>query len=210
MLIGLIVVVVLLIVGSLLFLFSDRIRQISEKKNFSKKAGKRIYALARDNDFYLINQVALSIDTKVIHFDHILFTDKFIYCIGKKYFSGPISGKYDDSQWFQYDEKNHVEHIKNPMILPRVRLDYLRSALKANEDLFVSVVLLNDSCVLDEIGNCPKNNYILNLKDFKNFIQKREKADIPSINAFQLETLVQNIYKRSVKTNRIIKNEATK
>lgn len=86
MLIGLIVVVVLLIVGSLLFLFSDRIRQISEKKNFSKKAGKKIYALARDNDFYLINQVALSIDTKVIHFDHILFTDKFIYCIGKSIF----------------------------------------------------------------------------------------------------------------------------
>lgn len=96
------------------------------------------------------------------------------------------------------------------MILSRVRLDYLRSALKANEDIFVSVVLLNDSCVLDDIENCPKNNFIMNLKDFKNFVQKREKEDIPSFNAFQLETLVQNIYKLNIRTSQIMKNEASK
>ena len=167
----------------------------------------KIYKIALENDYYLINDAVLSIDTKVIHFNHILFTNKFIYCIGVKYFDGPISGKYDDSKWFQYDEKNNVFHINNPLIFPKVRLDYLRSTLKASEDLFVSLVLVNDTCIIDERINCPKDNYIMNIKNLKNFISKREKMDIPSLDQEQLEVLVQNIYKRSVRTINNLNNE---
>ena len=86
------------------------------------------------------------------------------------------------------------------MILPKVRVEYLRGSLRANDDLFVSVVLVNDSCIIDQIEGCPKNNFIMNLSDFKSFIKQREKTNIPSIDPLQLETLVQNIYKISVRT----------
>lgn len=204
MLAGLIIVISLMVVFSIVFLFWDKFKLIKEKRCFNKSVGKKMYQLALDNDYYLINQVALSIDGKVIHFDHILFTNKFIYCIGEKYFSGPISGRFDDSQWFKYNKKNQVEHIKNPMVLPKVRVEYLRSSLRANDDLFVSVVLVNDSCLIDKIDGCPKNNYIMNISEFKNFIKQREKTNIPSLDPLQLETLVQNIYKISVRT---LKNE---
>lgn len=201
MLIGLIIVIILMVIGSLVFIFWNKIKELKEKKFFSKEISSKVYQIAVDNDFYLINQVALAIDTKVIHFDHLLFTNKYIYCIGRKYFSGPVSGRFDDSQWFQYDKKNRINHIKNPMILPKVRLEYLRSALRANEDLFISVVLVNDSCVIDNIVSCPKNNHIMNIGDFSGFVKKNEKASIPAIDALQLETLVQNIYKRSIRTS---------
>lgn len=207
MLTGLIIVVSLMVIGSLIFIFWDKIITLMEKKFFTKEVGSKIYKIALENDYYLINDAVLSIDTKVIHFNHILFTNKFIYCIGVKYFDGPISGKYDDSKWFQYDEKNNVFHINNPLIFPKVRLDYLRSSLKASEDLFVSLVLVNDTCIIDERINCPKDNYIMNIKNLKNFISKREKMDIPSLDQEQLEVLVQNIYKRSVRTINNLNNE---
>ena len=207
MLIGLIVILSLMVVGSLVFIFWGQIKQKTEKKNFVKKVGAKVYQLALDNDYYLINKVALKIDTKVIHFDHILFTNKFIYCIATKYFDGPISGKFDDNQWFKYDDKNHVDHIKNPLIIPKVRVEYLRSALRAGEDLFVSLVITNDSCLIDEIKDCPSNQKIINLKDLKHLVSKNEELDIPLIDPLQEEKLVQNIYKRSVKTKKMEENK---
>ena len=56
--------------------------------------------MAIDKDYYVINDVVLEIDTKFIHFNHILFGDKYIYCICDSYFDGPISGKFTDNQWF--------------------------------------------------------------------------------------------------------------
>lgn len=200
MIICLIIIIILILVGSLVFLFWDKIKEFKEKKRFSKDVGAKVYQLSLDNDFYLINKVALAIDTKVIHFDHLLFTNKYIYCIGIKYYSGPISGKFDDLQWFMYNKNNQLEHIKNPMSFTKVRLNYLKSALKANEDLFISVVLVNDSCIIDDTSSFPKNYYIMNLKKFNNFVKKNEKNDIPKIDEIQLDTLVQNIYKRSIKT----------
>ena len=204
---GLIIVFSLMVIGSLVYLFWDKIAYFREKKCFSKDVGTKVYQLAVENDYYLINKVALAIDTKVIHFDHILFTNKYIYCIGVKYFTGPISGKYDDTQWFLYNGKNSVQHIKNPMLLPKVRLDYLKVALKDNQGLFKSLVIVNDSCVIDEKIEFPKNNRIINLKQFKSYIKAQEKIDIPSIDPVQLDILVQNIYKRSVRTINDLQNK---
>lgn len=207
MLTGLIIVVSLMVIGSLVFIFWDKIIALKEKKFFTKEVGSKIYKIALENDYYLINDAVLSIDTKVIHFNHILFTNKFIYCIGVKYFNGPISGKYEDAKWFQYDFKNKITHINNPLTLSKVRLDYLKSSLRASEDLFVSVVIVNDSCIIDERIDLPKDNHIMNIKNLKHFIAKREKMDIPSLDQEQLDVLVQNIYKRSVRTINQLSNE---
>lgn len=200
MLVGLIIVFSVMVIGSLVYLFWDKIAYIREKNFFSKDVGAKVYQLAVENDFYLINKVALAIDTKVIHFDHLLFTNKYIYCIGVKYFTGSISGKYDDAQWFLYNKKNNVQHIKNPMVLPKLRLDYLKLALKDTQGLFKSLVIVNNSCLVDEKINFPKSNKMINVKQLKSYIKTQEKNNIPSIDPDQLDTLVQNIYKRSVKT----------
>ena len=199
MLVVLIIVIAVIIIGGILLILWPKLKTLKEKKQFAKIVASKVYGLAEDKDFYVINQVALSIENKVIHFDHILFTNKFIYCIGTKYYDAPVSGKYSDAQWFKYSSLNNRERIKNPMGLAQARLNYIKSSVNAPDGIFVSVVLINDSCILDEIKDCPPGNFIMNVSKFRQFVLENESIDIPEIDSLKLEELVQKIYKKTLK-----------
>ena len=98
MLIGAIVVISLIFIGFALLILWPIFKERSEKKTFLKSFYTEVYQLAIDKDFYVINNVVLEIDTKFIHFNHILFGNKYIYCICDSYFEGPLSGKFSDQQ----------------------------------------------------------------------------------------------------------------
>jgi hypothetical protein len=199
MLVVLIVVITLIIITGILLILWPKLVSLRERKLFARIVGRKVYSLAEDKDFYVINQVALSIENKIIHFDHILFTNKFIYCIGTKYYDAPVSGNYEDAQWLKYNSSSNIERIKNPMLLATARLNYIKSSVNAMDGIFVSVVLVNDTCILDEIKNCPPGNYIMNLNEFRKFVEVNEKSDIPDIDQLCLEDLVQKIYKKTIK-----------
>ena len=199
MLIGAISVISLLVIGFGFLIFYPIIKQLFEKRNFEKSFYTDVYQLAMDRDYYVINDVVLEIDTKFIHFNHILFGDKYIYCICDSYFDGSISGKNRDSQWFLYKNNGQINHIKNPLILHKNRLSYITSALRA-EELFVGIVVVNESCLVDRIDDLPENLVILNERDFKDYIIKREKENIPPINSIQLDSLVQQIYQKNMQS----------
>jgi hypothetical protein len=201
MLVVLIIVISIIIIGGILLIFWPKFKIIKEKRQFSKIVASKVYGLAEDKDFYVINQVALSIENKIIHFDHILFANKFIYCIGTKYYDAPVSGKYSDAQWLKYSSLNNMERIKNPMALALARLNYIKSSVNAPDGIFISVILINDSCILDEIKDCPPGNYIMNVSKFRQFVIENEKQDIPDIDTLALEELVQKIYKKSLKND---------
>ena len=97
MLVGAIILISLLIIGFSYLIFQPIVKEALEKKTFLKEFYSSVYQLAIDKDFYVINDVVLEIDTKFIHFNHILFGDKYIYCICDSYMEGPISGKFSDT-----------------------------------------------------------------------------------------------------------------
>ena len=199
MLIGAISVISILVIGFAYLIFQPIVKEALEKKTFLKSFYTNVYQLAIDKDYYVINDVVLEIDTKFIHFNHILFGDKYIYCICDSYFDGPISGKFTDNQWFMYKDNGVVEHIKNPLILHRSRLSYVTSSLRA-EELFVGVFVVNKSCIVDEIKDCPENMTILNEEEFRDYILKREKENIPPINTIQLDSLVKQVYQKNIQS----------
>ena len=199
MLIGAISVISLLAIGFGILIFYPIINDQLEKRTFYKSFYSNVYQLAMDRDYYVINDVVLEIDTKFIHFNHILFGDKYIYCICDSYFEGPISGKNRDSQWFLYKNNGQVSHIKNPLILHKNRLSYITSALRA-EELFVGIIVVNESCLVDHVDDLPDNLVVLNEKEFKDYIIKREKENIPPINSIQLDSLVQQIYQKNIQS----------
>lgn len=199
MLIGAISVISILVIGFAYLIFQPIVKEALEKKSFLKSFYTNVYQLAIDKDYYVINDVVLEIDTKFIHFNHILFGDKYIYCICDSYFDGPISGKFTDNQWFMYKDNGVVEHIKNPLILHRSRLSYVTSSLRA-EELFVGVFVVNKSCIVDEIKDCPENMTILNEEEFRDYILKREKENIPPINTIQLDSLVKQVYQKNIQS----------
>ena len=199
MLVGAISVISLLAIGFGFLIFYPLFQERQEKRTFTKSFYTDVYQLAIDRDYYVINDVVLEIDTKFIHFNHILFGDKYIYCICDTYFDGPISGKNRDSQWFLYKNNGQVSHIKNPLVLHKSRLSYITSALRA-EELFVGIIVVNESCIVDQIDDLPDNLTIVNEKEFKDYIIKREKENIPPINSIQLDSLVQQIYQKNIQS----------
>ena len=199
MLVGAIILISLLVILFAYLIFQPIIKEALEKKTFLKNFYTSVYQLAIDKDFYVINDVVLEIDTKFIHFNHILFGDKYIYCICDSYMDGPVSGKFSDNQWFMYRNNGDIEHIKNPLILHRSRLSYVTSSLRA-EELFVGLFVVNKSCIVDEIVDIPDNIALVNEEEFRDYILKREKENIPPINTLQLDSLVQQVYQKNIQS----------
>lgn len=198
MLIGAICFVVVFLIVSLIVLLMPIIKRRQDDKQFFKRVYEYVYQVAKDKDFYLINNVEIAIDTKTIHFNHILFGNKYIYCISNLPLKGGLSGKFQDEQWFKYDENNTRTVGKNPMLLHKARLDYLISALNVKEeDLFIGICVCNDSCLIDDIEGMPKNLAIINESDIYGYICEREKENIASIDQLQLDGLVHSIYQKN-------------
>lgn len=209
MLVGAIIVVSLIVIGFALLILWPIFEDVFEKKTFQKKFYTEVYQLAIDKDFYVINDVVLEIDKKFIHFNHILFGDKYIYCICDSYYEGPISGKFTDQQWFMYKDSGEINHIKNPLLLHKTRLAYLTSTLRA-EELFVGICVVNKSCLVDEVEDIPDNLKVLNVSEFKEFIIQKEKESVSPINSIQLDSLVQQIYQKNLQSREKEKEMLTK
>lgn len=194
-----IVFLIVLTIASFFFVFSKTIARFIEKKKYRKRVYKILYKYARDHDYMLLNKMALQIENKVIHFDHLLFTNKFIYCIVDAYYNGPLKGKFNDQKWFKYDKNGKFTHINNPMLLNRVRVNYLAGFMSASQDLFVELLVINDSCLIDNIDDLTEMDAITHIKDLKKTITKFEERNVAQIDSNQLELVVERLYKKGIK-----------
>ena len=71
-------IIVLLILFALFLVIFIPIRRKQKQKNFKYFYYKKIYKIAMDRDYYLINDFLFRIDNSyVARIDHILFGDKF-------------------------------------------------------------------------------------------------------------------------------------
>lgn len=199
MIIYLIIFLIILVILSLIIIFYHPISLWIEKKTFKHRVYKKVYKIAKNYDFYLLNKVAINVDGKIIHFDHLLFGNKYIYCIGSNYYSFAINGKFDDATWFKYKKNKTFQLIKNPMKIHRERVNYFASLITSSKDLFVSCVIINDSCLLPEIDGCSNYDKIINLNKLENLVKEKESnKDISFIDQKLLHRLVLDIYKKGV------------
>lgn len=195
----LIVFVSVLIVISVILIFYHPLSTKIEKILFRRKVARKVYRIAKNGDYYLLNKVAITVEGKTIHFDHLIFGDKYIYCIGANYYPLAISGKVDDSSWFQYKRNNKFVFIRNPMKLHRERVNYFSSLISSSSDLFVATIVVNDSCLLPEIGDTFGSDRIVNLGKLEQMIRNYEKnPDVDPIEPVRLHRLVLDVYKNGV------------
>ena len=89
------------------------------EKRYINIYGRKIYHIALDNDYYLINNVKLaSHDDKIASINHLLFGDKYIYLISDYYYRGEVSAKESDLSWIYrpLSKKEHARYIDNPIL----------------------------------------------------------------------------------------------
>ena len=192
----LIIFLSIIVVILLILIFFHQLSNFFEKIFFRFNVARKVYKIAKDNDYYLLNKVAINIEGKIIHFDHLLFGNKYIYCIGVNYYSVAINGRLNDKKWFHYKSNNGFDYINNPMRIHRERVNYFSSLTGSSSDIFVSTIVINDSCLIED--NNYKYDKIINLKNLSRLVKDYENENVEVIDPSTLDKLVHDVYEKGI------------
>ena len=184
--------ILLLLLFLIIFPFAKRHYNF---KNFQKIYYKEIRKIAEINDYYLINNLVIKNNNQLIcRIDHVLYGDKYIYVIKDRYYRGAISGKKEDSTWFFYSNQKKQFEMDNPMAMNEKRLEKLSLVTNIDKSFFISILVINDNCVVKNANELNKNNsFIVSKKNLRKLIKNIEKRNVKNMDQKQLEFAVQDI-----------------
>lgn len=174
-------------------------------KWFKRKVWKKLYHLAEDQDYYLLNNVLIKTETDKLHINHLLVGDKFVYVIASRYFEADISGdSFLSPSWHVVDRSNKpVREFSNPVIFNQQRTMELARFLGWNATkttMFISIVVINNGCKFNLNGDKTSSDcYFIHAKELKKLVRKLEKT--PSLAPFDegpLNKVVACIHRLSV------------
>ena len=139
---------------------------------------RKVYRVALDNDFYLINQFSnRTAELEEFHIDHILIGDKFFYCIRDRYYDGALATRESNKSWIFFQGKKG-RYVPNPIINNKLRMQRLSLMSGIDEKLFISIVLINDDCYFTPFETENDHSYLSSLKDFPALIAEIESRDV--------------------------------
>lgn len=165
------------------------------KKNFRYYYYKKLYSIAMDKDYYLINNFLFRIDSShVARIDHILFGDKYIYMCTDCMFDGNIDGKEDDSSFILIDKNGKKVYEDNPIIANRKLIDKLCLITGLDQSLMIGICIFNDDCHCS-VETTSKSSYMIQAGRLKALIRAIESREIGEINKAQLAAAVKAIDK---------------
>lgn len=187
------IVVVLFLAVALYFPISG----IYRRRHFQTHFYKRVYKVALENDYYLINQYYFKIDTaKLAKVDHILFGDKYIYVILSKYYEGDLLGKSSDKSLIFISHKGKKCYTENPINQSKNITSKLSSSTGLDASLLIGIILINDDCKV-EVQSESKQFYIIQRKRLAALTKAIESRPVSNINEAQLAKAVQSIAKEN-------------
>lgn len=194
-----IALIALLFITIMFVLLYRPIKKSILKKKYVEIYGKKIYLIARDFDYFLINNFdyKLSDGTK-FHIDHLLFGEKYIYVINDMYIDGGINAKENDNAWIVFTkQKKQIKKrfVSNPLKDNKAIADSFVKLTRLENDYIKSIVLVNDDCSIEEFVQTSNNNYLSTVKKIYKLIQGIEKDNVPSLNQKQLGYAVNDIAK---------------
>jgi len=156
---------------------------------------KKIYHIAIEQDYYLINDFLFKIDeSQVARIDHILFGEKFIYLINDYSYPGDITGKEDDKSLILQDLKGKKFYTDNPFISMKKILRCLSSITGIDPSMFIGVNLVNNDCHT-YIQSTSKQFYIVKIGKLTQLVKNIESTPIGKIKEEELEATVKAIDK---------------
>ena len=186
---------IILLLAVLVYLLVINILRITRFKN---SFGRKIYQVAMDNDYYLINLFSFPTDDNhQICIDHILFGERYIFCISDYNYCGVLEGHQQDQLWYFYPRgiRGKKQTIKNPLVDNRKKVEKLSLLTGAEKSFFISIVLLNNDCYIDDIKCSARDEYIRNIKEFARLVTAIESRPIDTMEPKALERAVQDIAK---------------
>ena len=163
---------------------------------------KKIYQIAMDKDYYLINNFSFRIDTfHVAKIDHILFADKYFYVIQDCYFNGDIDGKENDQSLIRITKQGKKNYEDNPLMTTKLIVNKLCDKTGLSPDLIIGVVIINDNCHC-AVETTSKNLYIVHASKFKKLVRAIESRNVGNINQKEMASMVKAIDKMNRRKNK--------
>lgn len=168
-------------------------------KNFKENYYKKVYSIAFNEDFYLINKFFFKVDEgKMACIDHILFGNKFIYIITDLFYEGNLSGSYDDKSLIYTNQKGKKAYTDNPFAKSESLVQKLSLLTGLDMSILVGIVLVNDECKLD-IFSDSEQFFLVQRRKLGGLIKQMEKKNIGALNENELAKAVMAINKLNKK-----------
>lgn len=172
------------------------------EKNYHKIYGKKIYKIALNEDYYLINDLNLKISSKEnIKIDHLLFGNKFVYVIDDMFLLGELKAKETDRSWIYkpLSKRAKSRYIDNQILEGRQRLKTLGKVLPLNESYLIHICVVNNDLVINDFKQEIEQSKISKIKNLHSLISEYENKDIGVLDDKALSNAVQYISKKNIK-----------
>jgi hypothetical protein len=168
---------------------------------------KTIMRIAEDQDYQLINPVLFKLDDSTfLKIDHLLFGDKFIYVIKDEYYNGALLGKLKDQNWlFHHFDKQKGKYVKNPFMVNARRIEKLSLLTQLNENLFVSIIVVNDEAMIDRVSRGETLSFMVSIKKLPRVIAAFEDRNVMKLDAEKTQLAVNSIYRLSEENKKLFK-----
>lgn len=145
------------------------------------------------NDYFLINDfVNTSGGSEPFHIDHVMIGEKFVYCIRDRYYPGAIAAKDTDPNWIYFHGKKST-YIQNPLLVNKVRVERLAMMTGFDSRFLISIVLINDDCLLTPLDNTYSDNFIVSLKRFPDLIKYLESQPVDPLDPHSVAVAVHDL-----------------
>ncbi|MCQ2793334.1 MAG: NERD domain-containing protein [Bacilli bacterium] len=191
------------VLAILFFIFFPIIYKRYLNKFFLNVYGKKAYQIANKYDYYLINKLTLEAnDNTKIQIDHLLFGDKYLYVIHDCYYDGAIEYKENDRNWIFYygkAKRPNKRFTENHIITNKNLISKLSMITGLDKSLMINVVLINNSCIVNEFKTDSSDVAFLKVKSLKDFILELEGRDIKPLDKEQLRYVVHDLARLNLK-----------
>lgn len=158
---------------------------------------KKVRQVVLDHDYYLINQWERSFGegkNETVHIDHIVVGNKFIYVIRDRYYEGVIIAKENDLSWYFQQSRHRKKAIDNPMLRNHERADYLATLSSLNRAYFISVVLVNDDCLVTPFESRSQDSFLVPISKLDKFIEANEnRTDVEPFHEKEIALAVKDL-----------------
>lgn len=190
----------LLIVLALVVLFV--LSKVYAKKIYLHRVWHKLYSIAQNQDFLLLNDVNVQTEDCNIHIPHVLIGDHYVYVVTSRYYEDDLVAEncYDDKWKVKISSKN----VSNPVMYNEQRTIMLAKFLGWNESkdvMFVSIVCTNADVEI-KAGELEKYSYLCHIKDLNKIIKGLEKNS--KCGVFQVESIekiADRLHRISVQNN---------
>lgn len=190
-----IIITAIVVVLALILLIILPLRKRYKKTNFREYYYKKVYKLAFDEDYYLINDFLFRIDdNNVAVIDHILFADKYIYLINDYLYEGDLTGNQNDKSLILINLQGKKFYTDNPIMLSHKIATRLSIITGIDKSLLIGLTLVNNDCRVSVEQN-DKSYYIVQRNKLNSLIKAIESRNVGKINAEEMANTVQALHK---------------